>query len=85
MAFSEETIKQAFQASRDDPKSEYGRCECRRKSHDWHGARCPVTFTYDDQGDKWEAHHRISVDADGSDTIVNCEILCIRCHDAVHA
>jgi len=76
MSFSAETVKRAFARSG-------GRCECGRKEHNWHGARCPITFKEADRGKTWEAHHQISVDAGGTDTYENCEILCLRCHGAV--
>ena len=76
MAFSADTIRRAFARSK-------GQCECSRKGHDWHTARCPKTFTEGSQGTSWEAHHRVSVDAGGTDSLDNCEILCIRCHSAI--
>jgi len=88
MAFSEDTIKQAFARA--------GKCcQCTRKTCDHPtvtgGTRCTRTFTYGQQGTKWEAHHRVSVDAGGSDSLANCEILCGprsqkgTCHYHVHS
>lgn len=75
MAFSEEVKDQAFARSG-------GRCECQLQ-HDGlhaphHGGRCPNTFTR--HGGQWEAHHRVSVSAGGADTLSNCLVLCISCH-----
>ena len=75
MAFSETIKDQAYQRSG-------GRCECTRKHEGLtaphHGGRCPVTFTR--HGGKWEAHHKVSVSSGGSDTLSNCEVLCLECH-----
>ncbi|MCK4600521.1 HNH endonuclease [Candidatus Bipolaricaulota bacterium] len=76
MAFSPETVKKAFARSG-------GRCECDRKAHTWHSLRCPKILTEAQRGTEWEAHHKISVDAGGTDTFDNCEILCMRCHNAI--
>jgi 5-methylcytosine-specific restriction endonuclease McrA len=78
MAFSEAVKDQAFARSG-------GRCECHRQhnamnaSH--HGGRCPKTFTR--HGGQWEAHHIVSVLSGGSDTLSNCEVLCLDCHNLV--
>ncbi len=60
-----------------------GQCECRREhpgntnvSH--HGGRCRARLV----GGNWEAHHRTSLNAGGSDTLSNCEALCLDCHRA---
>lgn len=42
-------------------------------------------LSYDNRGKDgawgaWEAHHKVSVVAGGSDTLSNCEILCMDCH-----
>lgn len=29
---------------------------------------------------QWHAHHRIAEAAGGDDTLSNCEVLCIPCH-----
>ena len=75
MTFSETLKDQAFAGSG-------GRCKCRRQ-HDGlnaphHGGRCPTTFTR--YGSQWEAHHRVAVTAGGSDSLSNCEVLCLACH-----
>ena len=76
MAFSEDTLKKAF-------KRAGGRCECDRSAHDWHTRRCTKTFTEGKRGTEWQAHHHVSVDAKGTDTLENCEILCVCCHSAI--
>ena len=64
-----------------------GRCECQRtnkdcvKKHDY--TRCYASgFTLNNQGTKWQAHHKTSQAAGGEDTLSNCEILCLDCHKA---
>ena len=63
------------------------RCECTRE-HSWHkGRRCPQTLKKEHRGDDtkstgWETHHKTSQASGGSDTLSNCEILCMRCHKA---
>lgn len=78
MAFSEAIRDQAFARSG-------GRCECHRQHNGLdaphHGGRCPRTFTR--YGGQWEAHHIVSVLAGGPDTLSNCEVLCIPCHQLV--
>jgi len=75
LAFSETVKDQAFKRSG-------GRCECNRQhnglSAPHHGGRCPKTFTR--YGGQWEAHHIVSVNSGGSDTLSNCEVLCLDCH-----
>jgi 5-methylcytosine-specific restriction endonuclease McrA len=76
MAFSESIKDQAY--TRSD-----GRCECTRQhvglNANHHGGRCPKTFTR--YGGQWEAHHIVSVLAGGPDTLSNCQVLCIHCHE----
>jgi hypothetical protein len=72
MAFSESVKDQAFARSG-------GRCECHRQhlglTAPHHGGRCPRTLTR--YGGQWEAHH---ITAGGPDTLSNCEVLCLTCH-----
>jgi len=75
--FPDKVVKEAWKRSG-------GRCECTR-DHEWHkGRRCPQKLNWDDRGKEkqtgWEAHHKISQAAGGSDTLSNCEILCQNCH-----
>lgn len=74
MAFSEAVKQQAYKRSG-------GRCECTRQhlgalNAPHHGGRCPSLLLYG-----WHAHHKVSVLAGGSDTLSNCEALCVRCHE----
>lgn len=78
MAFSEETVKQAWQRSG-------GKCECRRERHEHHYKRCGKDLVFANRGrdsgrGAWEAHHKTNVQSDGSDALSNCEILCWECH-----
>jgi 5-methylcytosine-specific restriction endonuclease McrA len=64
-----------------------GRCECQRTNRDClyrHSYfRCgEIGLTLDNRGTRWQAHHKTSVDAGGDDTLSNCEILCLNCHQA---
>lgn len=76
MPFSETVKEQAFVRSG-------GRCECQRVHQGLtaphHGGRCPKTFTR--YGGQWEAHHKVAESAGGLDTLANCEVLCITCHE----
>lgn len=74
MAFSQETINQAWQRAG-------GRCECVLKNCTHHG-RCNKILDprNEREGMKWHAHHIISQDAGGPDSLFNCQILCIDCH-----
>ncbi len=76
MTFSEEVIKTAWTRAG-------GRCECNR-SKCGHVGKCRKTLMWEHRGKEteygWEAHHILSVDAGGSDTLDNCEILCQECH-----
>ena len=77
MAFSDDTITQALARARN-------RCECSRVPHNWHAGRCSADgFTKGNRGTKWEAHHKVSLDAHGTDTLANCEVLCLKCHAAI--
>jgi len=64
-----------------------GRCECRRTNEDClkkhNRVRCQENgFTLENQGTRWQAHHRTSQAEGGEDTASNCEILCLDCHKA---
>ncbi len=62
-----------------------GRCECRRSQHD-HSGRCSALLKWERRGSEcdggWEAHH---INANGRDTLSNCEILCQPCHKATRS
>jgi 5-methylcytosine-specific restriction endonuclease McrA len=66
MAFSEETVKKAFENAGQ-------KCESCGKQLSW-GNRG------DNGHGKWEAHHKKAVKDGGSDTLGNCKILCTECH-----
>ena len=77
MAFSASVIRAAWERAG-------GRCECERKRCG-HDGRCNKYLAWYDRGNDyayggWEAHHRVAVASGGSDTLSNCEILCIKCH-----
>ena len=75
MAFSEETVKEAWKRAR-------GKCECRRITHNHQYVRCNKELVWENRGREtgrgaWEAHHKSST---GGDSLSNCEILCWDCH-----
>ena len=78
MAFSNATVLAAWQRAG-------GRCECGR-SNCGHGPwRCGKVLNWNSRGKDyasggWEAHHKVPVYLGGSDTLSNCQILCIPCH-----
>lgn len=77
MAFSNVTILAAWERAG-------GKCECSRISHG-HNARCNKTLSSNNRGKDgawgaWEAHHKTAVACGGSDSLSNCEILCLDCH-----
>jgi len=73
MSFSEDIVKQAWRRSGE-------RCECRRTTCG-HMGRCNKSLLWNSRGKEseggWEAHH---INAHGSDSLSNCEILCQSCH-----
>lgn len=78
MAFSEETVEQAWQSAG-------GRCACRRAGHDHPYVRCNKDLVRTNRGRNsgrgaWEAHHKTNVQSGGDDNLSNCEILCWECH-----
>ncbi len=66
MAFSQVTIYAAWLKAN-------GRCE-----------RCGKELVFDNhqEGERgaWEAHHKTARDVGGSDSLSNCEVLCLDCH-----
>jgi len=74
MAFSEETVKKAWSRAGE-------KCECRRDRHDHNYTRCNKQLVWGNRGREgrgaWEAHH---INANGGDSLSNCEILCWDCH-----
>lgn len=73
MAFSEDIVHQAWKRSGE-------KCECQRNICG-HSERCNRTLLWGSRGSEseygWEAHH---VNANSSDSLSNCEILCQKCH-----
>lgn len=76
MAFSDSVKQQALLRAS-------GRCECARKEHNHFGflGRCGATLT----AGAYEFNHRVSQLAGGSDSLANCEVLCISCHRATRS
>lgn len=76
MAFPNSVIQQAWQGAG-------GKCECKRTTCG-HVGKHNKALSQSSQGMNsdlgWEAHHITSVAAGGSDTLSNCEILCMACH-----
>jgi len=68
MAFSQETKEAAYQRAG-------GRCECTMKGCSHHTGRCTATLR-----GGWHAHHRTSQAAGGSDSLSNCQAMCVTCH-----
>lgn len=78
MAFSSTVIAAAWQRSG-------GRCECCRSTCGHGYYRCNKLLSWNARGNDyapggWEAHHKTAATKGGSDTLSNCEILCISCH-----
>ena len=78
MAFSDSVIAAAWQRAG-------GMCECGRNSCGHGPWRCNKTLNWNARGNDyaaggWEAHHKTAVASGGTDTLSNCEILCIACH-----
>lgn len=77
MAFSDSVVAQAWNRAG-------GKCECCRVTHG-HGIPCEKQLVWKNRGKDgergaWEAHHKISVASGGTDTLPNCEIICVACH-----
>lgn len=51
-------------------------CECNRMCLHHLGRRCGALLL----PGFWEAHHIVAESVGGSDTIANCEALCLSCH-----
>ena len=78
MAFSDSTVAAAWRRAG-------GKCECGRSTCGHSYFRCNQRLDWyarglDNHPGGWEAHHRVAVASGGSDTLSNCEILCIPCH-----
>jgi hypothetical protein len=55
-----------------------GRCECARRDHPDHPARRCATLVSDENA--WY-FHRTAESSGGNDSLFNCEVLCIACHE----
>ena len=77
MGFSKEVIQEAWDRAG-------GRCECRRTNCKHGGLRCNKELVWKNRSEgergAWEAHHITAVASGGTDTVSNCEILCLDCH-----
>lgn len=77
MSFTDDVVKEAW-------KRAGAKCECTRKTHDHNDDRCNKELFWSNRGreneDQWEAHHIVSEEAGGMNTVSNCEILCWKCH-----
>jgi 5-methylcytosine-specific restriction endonuclease McrA len=69
MAFSQTVKDQALARAGN-------RCECTRNCSHHPNRRCNAVLTTGG----WEAHHKMADATGGSDTLSNCEALCIQCH-----
>jgi 5-methylcytosine-specific restriction endonuclease McrA len=70
MAFSDSVKDSAFQRSG-------GVCECRRSAHTAHSSgRCATVVLRHTA----EYHHVTAASVGGSDSLSNCEVLCLTCH-----
>jgi 5-methylcytosine-specific restriction protein A len=56
-----------------------GQCECRRLSCSEHPAtyRCQTRLA----AGRFHFHHKTAVASGGDDSLSNCEVLCIPCHE----
>lgn len=75
MAFPQEIINNAWRRAG-------GRCECIMNCHSSYN-RCNKVLDPQNKafGKTWEAHHKVSQLAGGSDGLENCMILCTECHE----
>jgi 5-methylcytosine-specific restriction endonuclease McrA len=55
-----------------------GQCECKRTPHRHARGRCTTALTRTNA----QYHPVIAVGAGGSDTLTNCEVLCVPCNRA---
>jgi hypothetical protein len=76
VAFPEDIVRQAWERSG-------GQCECNRRTHKHFYTPCGKTLKYEKRGDigegAWEVRQLKTLDGD---TLSNCEIICMECHEA---
>jgi hypothetical protein len=77
VAFPKEVIAQAWERSG-------GQCECTKRTHRHFYTPCGKSLRWNLRGEigegSWEARHVNMLDGD---TLANCEILCMECHEAL--
>jgi len=76
MAFALFVVQQAWRGSG-------GNCQCRAEAHPHGAVRCASQLVWGSRGkdmdDGWEAGHKKT---SGADSLSNCEIQCLTCHQA---
>jgi 5-methylcytosine-specific restriction endonuclease McrA len=77
MPFSNLIVKKAWDRCQ-------GRCECTNAEHD-HQGRCKNPLTWllrggDNISGGWEAQHITPIEEGGTDEIINCRIVCMKCY-----
>jgi 5-methylcytosine-specific restriction endonuclease McrA len=72
--FSEDTKTTAFGRAG-------SRCQCMRQGHGHDGRRCNVALT---RGTT-HFHHITAESVGGSNALSNCEVLCMKCHQATQS
>ncbi|MFA7254072.1 MAG: HNH endonuclease [Patescibacteria group bacterium] len=75
MSFPQSVINDAWERAG-------GKCECARRCSGHSGYRCNKVLDPRNReaGKQWHAHHVVSQEAGGPDTLQNCQILCVECH-----
>ena len=60
-----------------------GRCECTRHCPGHALRRCNKDLDPGNsvKGKEWQSHHVVSQASGGPDTLQNCQILCVPCHE----
>lgn len=76
MPFSHEILLEACAQAK-------GRCECQREGHDHHGP-CGKSLLWTQQGSESASGGRSAIRRPSwaTDTLVNCQILCVECQGA---
>jgi hypothetical protein len=75
MAFSEQTLREAWRLAR-------GRCECQRGDHG-HTDRCNRPLVWGRLGYLGEGGWQARAWDEEADAVENCEVLCIDCYAAL--
>lgn len=78
MAFSEEVLRQAWERAG-------GQCECTRRTHRHFYTPCGRFLKWDKRNEAavggWAARRLKTFEGD---TVSNCEVVCMECHDATY-